>query len=157
MNLTVSRHTAFILKTLHEAGHEAYIVGGAVRDLLLAAQTNQLASSTTDYDFTTSARPEEIQTLFPEHFYENTFGTVSVTHDHLSQQMGLEVNPTATTEKPVDRKSQRLIDAAAATKLHISLQSNEDGGSASDTTKKSKLFPEYQITTFRSDEVYDDF
>lgn len=45
-----------ILKALNGAGFEAYIVGGAVRDLLLGLEPN-------DYDITTSARPEETISL----------------------------------------------------------------------------------------------
>jgi tRNA nucleotidyltransferase (CCA-adding enzyme) len=39
------------------AGHELYVVGGAVRDALLRR-------AVTDYDFATSATPEEVQALF---------------------------------------------------------------------------------------------
>lgn len=39
------------------AGHEIYVVGGAVRDALLGL-------SVADYDFATSATPEEVQRLF---------------------------------------------------------------------------------------------
>jgi tRNA nucleotidyltransferase (CCA-adding enzyme) len=60
-----------ILKTLHEARFEAFIVGGCVRDLLLDRPPK-------DWDITTSALPEEILSLFPDSFYENTFGTVGV-------------------------------------------------------------------------------
>ena len=31
-----------------------------------------------DWDLTTNATPEQIQELFPDSFYENTFGTVGV-------------------------------------------------------------------------------
>lgn len=31
-----------------------------------------------DWDVTTNAKPEDIQTIFPDHVYENTFGTVGV-------------------------------------------------------------------------------
>jgi poly(A) polymerase/tRNA nucleotidyltransferase (CCA-adding enzyme) len=59
------------LKSLTEAGFEAHIVGGCVRDLLLHREPK-------DWDITTDARPEEVQKLFPESFYENDFGTVGV-------------------------------------------------------------------------------
>ncbi|MEX1997337.1 MAG: CCA tRNA nucleotidyltransferase [Candidatus Andersenbacteria bacterium] len=60
-----------IITTLHQAGFEAYAVGGCVRDLLLHREPK-------DWDVTTKARPEEIQKLFPQHFYTNRFGTVTV-------------------------------------------------------------------------------
>jgi len=58
-------------KTLAEAGFEAYLVGGCVRDMLIGREPK-------DWDVTTNARPEEIQKLFPESVYENSFGTVGV-------------------------------------------------------------------------------
>lgn len=47
------------IETLEAAGHQAYLVGGCVRDRLLARQI-------VDYDITTSARPEEVQILFAQ-------------------------------------------------------------------------------------------
>lgn len=43
-----------VLRALNEAGYEAYIVGGAVRDLLRHVTPH-------DYDVTTSARPDDIR------------------------------------------------------------------------------------------------
>ena len=60
-----------VIDTLTKAGFEAYAVGGCVRDLLMGREPQ-------DWDVTTSANPEEIQKLFPKHFYANTFGTVTV-------------------------------------------------------------------------------
>ena len=56
---------------LTKADHEAYIVGGCVRDILRGEKPK-------DWDVTTSAKPEEILSLFPESFYENKFLTVTV-------------------------------------------------------------------------------
>lgn len=47
----------FIIKTLVENGHEAYIVGGCVRDSILKKKIN-------DWDMTTSAEPEKVVELF---------------------------------------------------------------------------------------------
>lgn len=68
---------AHIITTLQESGFEAYAVGGCVRDLLLGAARGELVEPN-DWDVTTNARPEKLQELFPESFYENTFGTVTV-------------------------------------------------------------------------------
>lgn len=59
------------LKALQEAGFEAFIVGGCVRDIILDR-------SPKDWDITTNALPEQIQALFPDSFYENAFGTVGI-------------------------------------------------------------------------------
>ncbi len=46
-----------VTRTLREAGHAAFIVGGAVRDLLLGKQPK-------DFDVATNATPEQVRTLF---------------------------------------------------------------------------------------------
>ncbi len=60
-----------ILKVLEDNGHRAYAVGGCVRDLLMGRPP-------TDWDVTTDASPERLQELFPDSFYDNAFGTVTV-------------------------------------------------------------------------------
>jgi len=55
-------------------GYQLYLVGGAVRDLLL----KKIA---TNWDFATNAKPEEILNLFPDGFYNNTFGTVGAKYE----------------------------------------------------------------------------
>lgn len=60
-----------ILETLNKNNYEAYLVGGCVRDILMNKTPK-------DWDITTKAKPEEIQAIFPESFYENDFGTVGV-------------------------------------------------------------------------------
>jgi tRNA nucleotidyltransferase (CCA-adding enzyme) len=52
-----------IAQTLHDAGHEAWYVGGAVRDVLLAA-AGRTVSRLGDFDIATSAVPAEVQALF---------------------------------------------------------------------------------------------
>ncbi len=56
---------------LHEAGFEAHVVGGCVRDYLLGKEPY-------DWDMATDALPEDIMRLFPDSVYENAFGTVGV-------------------------------------------------------------------------------
>ena len=70
-----------IIKKLQNSGFEGYAVGGCVRDLLLGKEPK-------DWDVTTNAKPEEIQKLFPEHVYENTFGTVAIKTPPLMKEAG---------------------------------------------------------------------
>ncbi len=72
-----------IVETIEAAGHEAWIVGGAVRDLLLDLPSY-------DWDVTTDATPELIVPLFKESFYDNEYGTVKVAGKHISEQFKLE-------------------------------------------------------------------
>jgi len=69
--MTIPKEVNLIMEKLIKKGHQAYIVGGCVRDLLLGQKPK-------DWDITTNARPEEIQRLFKKSFYENKFGTVTV-------------------------------------------------------------------------------
>ncbi|MCC6525808.1 MAG: polynucleotide adenylyltransferase PcnB [Polyangiaceae bacterium] len=46
-----------VIRRLTQNGHEAYLVGGCVRDLLLGRQPK-------DFDVATSAHPEDVRTLF---------------------------------------------------------------------------------------------
>lgn len=68
---TIPKEVRFIAATLQAAGFEAYLVGGCVRDHLMRIKPK-------DYDITTNATPDEIISLFPKTFYENTYGTVGV-------------------------------------------------------------------------------
>ncbi|PIQ73804.1 hypothetical protein COV58_00525 [Candidatus Roizmanbacteria bacterium CG11_big_fil_rev_8_21_14_0_20_36_8] len=57
------------------AGHKIYLVGGTVRGLIMNHKVS-------DWDFTTSAKPEEIMRIFPHSFYNNQFGTVGIPIEH---------------------------------------------------------------------------
>ncbi len=69
--MTIPKEVKTVIEGLEKAGFEAYIVGGCVRDLLLD-------NTPKDWDVTTNAKPEEIQKVFPDSFYENKFLTVTV-------------------------------------------------------------------------------
>ncbi|HUK23196.1 MAG TPA: CCA tRNA nucleotidyltransferase [Terriglobales bacterium] len=61
-----------IVRTLREHGHQAYLVGGCVRDLLLGREQ-------ADYDVATGATPEEVMRIFPETYAVGArFGVVLV-------------------------------------------------------------------------------
>lgn len=57
MKFKLPKNIDFVLNTLLESGHSAYIVGGCVRDLLCGKVPS-------DYDITTSALPEVTRSLF---------------------------------------------------------------------------------------------
>ena len=65
-------HAIRIIRTLREHGHQAYLVGGCVRDLLLEREP-------ADYDVTTDAKPSEVIGIFPETYAVGAqFGVVLV-------------------------------------------------------------------------------
>jgi len=53
----ISRHAVSVVERLQQAGYEAYVVGGCVRDLLLQLNPK-------DYDVATSATPEQVRAEF---------------------------------------------------------------------------------------------
>lgn len=57
----VDERAANVVRTLKAAGYEAYIVGGAVRDLLLGLRPK-------DFDVATNATPEQVKGLFRRAF-----------------------------------------------------------------------------------------
>ena len=69
---------AFVLKRLHDAGYQAYVVGGCVRDTLLGIAPK-------DWDVCTNALPHEMQRVFADcHVIETGLqhGTLTVMYDH---------------------------------------------------------------------------
>ena len=64
----------YVLSRLEEAGYDAYLVGGCVRDLLIGREVS-------DHDITTSALPHEVEAVFAGHRVIETgikHGTVTV-------------------------------------------------------------------------------
>lgn len=69
--MTLPKEIKETMSKLESAGFEAFAVGGCVRDLLLGKKPK-------DWDITTDAKPDQIQAIFLDSFYENKFGTVGV-------------------------------------------------------------------------------
>ncbi len=162
MKLNLPFESLFIIYMLKQAGFEAYIVGGAVRDLILKQEDVK------DFDFATSAKPQEIQEVFTNSFYENSFGTVSVTHENLLKQMlnqGWQLpkknlyKKLLYREKAIAKKDQKekIINLKEAKKIHASLK-NKASSSKKILENKAKKpnLPPFEITTFRSDGDYSD-
>jgi tRNA nucleotidyltransferase/poly(A) polymerase len=64
-----------ICRTLRGASHQAYLVGGCVRDILLGREP-------ADYDVATDAPPDRVQQLFPHSLAVGAqFGVIIVTED----------------------------------------------------------------------------
>ncbi len=86
-----------VVKTLTDAGFEAYIVGGAVRDLLLGVRPK-------DFDVATNATPQQVKGLFRRAFIiGRRFEIVHVVYGRGREHEVIEVStfralPTAATE-----------------------------------------------------------
>ena len=57
VEIKMPKGAEFIIQSLEKSGFEAYIVGGCVRDAVLGREPE-------DWDITTSARPEEVKSIF---------------------------------------------------------------------------------------------
>ncbi|MDO4477480.1 MAG: CCA tRNA nucleotidyltransferase [Lachnospiraceae bacterium] len=81
MKIEVPEKVKLIIDTLRRHGHEAYAVGGCVRDSVLGRTPN-------DWDITTSAKPEEVKAAFRRTIDTGIeHGTVTV----MLQKEGFEV------------------------------------------------------------------
>lgn len=101
-----------IINKLKKQGFEAFVVGGCVRDLL-NGQTPK------DWDITTSAKPEEIQKVFPKSFYENKFLTVTV-------QTGSEKPATKEVEITTYRSESKYTDKRHPDEVSFAKNIEED-------------------------------
>lgn len=77
-NIEIPENIKFVMEKLKEAGYEAYVVGGCVRDSLLGREPK-------DWDLTTNATPEKIKEVFKYHIIIDNngekHGTVTVRHN----------------------------------------------------------------------------
>lgn len=82
----VDHRAVDVVRTLKDAGFEAYIVGGAVRDLLLGLNPK-------DFDVATNATPEQVKGLFRRAFIiGKRFRIVHVVYGHGKESDVIEVS-----------------------------------------------------------------
>ena len=95
-----------IVRTLRDKGHQAYLVGGCVRDLLLRREP-------ADYDVATDALPQQVMRIFPETYAVGAqFGVVLVpSPGELRQSSNLA---SAGTSQPDPCHSEKRSDKQAA-------------------------------------------
>ncbi len=96
---SIPKEILYVTETLQKDNFEAYLVGGCVRDLVRGGKPK-------DWDITTNAKPEDIQKIFPETFYENEYGTVGVVQEDVSEPSlrVVEVTPYRLEEKYTDKR-----------------------------------------------------
>ncbi len=110
-SFTIPKEVSRITETLKNAGFEAYLVGGCVRDLFLERIPK-------DWDVTTNAKPEEIVALFEKTFYENDYGTVGVVNEKCEEESLkiVEVTPYRTEGKYTDNRRPDSVSFDATLK-----------------------------------------
>jgi tRNA nucleotidyltransferase/poly(A) polymerase len=118
-----------IVRTLRERGHQAYLVGGCVRDLLLGRQP-------ADFDVATDATPQEVMRIFPETWAVGAqFGVVLVP---------VSSNGALPTPEPAQ---------AAEANSSEPTPEERDLAHLSESKSQQKVI---EVATFRSDGLYSD-
>ncbi|MBX4192432.1 CCA tRNA nucleotidyltransferase [Candidatus Parcubacteria bacterium] len=102
-----------VVERLENAGFEAWVVGGCVRDLILGRKPK-------DWDVTTNATPEQIQAAFENTYYTNEFGTVGVVLD------GVEDESLKIVEVTPYRLEGKYSDARRPDNVTFSSNINDD-------------------------------
>ena len=81
MQPEISKDALKVLEVLVNAGYEAYIAGGAVRDAIMGKIPH-------DYDIATNARPEDVEKLFPKTIATGIkHGTVTVIYNKVGYEI----------------------------------------------------------------------
>ena len=81
VTIRIPKDAAEIIEKLEQAGYEAYVVGGCVRDSILGREPG-------DWDITTSASPEQVKAIFPRTIDTGIeHGTVTVMEHHVGYEV----------------------------------------------------------------------
>ncbi len=97
-----------VIARLREAGHQAYLVGGCVRDLLLGAEPK-------DFDVATDARPDRLMDLFPKSGRVGAHFGVVLVRDAFAQ-----------VEVATFRSDQDYTDGRRPTAVHFERDPRQD-------------------------------
>ena len=117
-----------IVRTLREEGHQAYLVGGCVRDLLLGREP-------TDYDVSTDATPDEVIRIFPETYA-------------VGAQFGVVLVPLPESESPIRADDEKQVPHRPKP---VRNDSPEEGTALGHIHKSC-----VEVATFRRDVGYSD-
>ncbi len=98
-------YIASFMDVFRKSGFQIYVVGGSIRDLLLGKVHK-------DWDFATSATPEEVLKLFPDGFYNNKFGTVGISQEIKGEKHVFEVTTFRTEGEYKDRRHPEKVSWA---------------------------------------------
>ncbi len=115
--------------------YQIFLVGGAVRDLILDRPI-------INWDFTTDAKPEEVMKLFPDAFYENSFGTVSIPVSEAGTSTIVEI--TTMRKEGLYEDSRHPIEVSWTNKLEEDLARRDFTINAMALDKDSEMTDPYQ-------------
>ena len=99
VHIAIPEKAEYIIRTIRNAGFEAYVVGGCVRDSILGREPE-------DWDITTSAKPEQVKALFPRTIDTGIqHGTVTV----MLEKEGFEVTTYRIDGKYEDNRHPKEV------------------------------------------------
>ncbi len=128
-NRNIPDYVTHVTSKLENAGFEAFLVGGCVRDLIMGRTPK-------DWDITTNAKPEQIISLFEKTIYENSFGTVAVC-------VPKEEDTQIVTQETFDKEGKLLT--------------RETGGSKDNNVTQETNYYILEVTPYRTEGKYSDF
>src|SRR5512133_3717330 len=127
-----------IIRTLRERGHEAYLVGGCVRDILLGRDP-------ADYDVSTDATPEQVMRIFPRTWA-------------VGAQFGVVLVPVGASGFSPAKPFPSRADTGGSAGLQPGENVSHDPGALApaDSDTLATQTHAIEVATFRSDGLYTD-
>jgi len=117
---SLKQHAIDIVRTLRAHGHQAYLVGGCVRDLLLGRKP-------ADYDVSTDATPAEVTRIFPRTYAVGAqFGVVLVPGDRAKDDTTAELGCGEVVEVATFRSDVGYSDGRHPDEVRFSKDPRED-------------------------------
>lgn len=130
---------AKIVDIFRKAGYSLYLVGGCVRNMLLDHPVK-------DWDLATDATPEQMLSLFPDAFYDNSFGTVGIPTDKDTEnQMVIEVTTFRTEQGYSDKRHPDTVSWGKTIEEDLARRDFTINAMALPLTKLSTI--NYQLST----------
>src|SRR5512141_983919 len=118
--MQAKRAATEIVRELRDRGHQAYLVGGCVRDLLLGREP-------ADYDVSTDATPAEVMRIFPDTYAVGAqFGVVLVPGDRSEDGSATEPGTGEVVEVATFRSDVGYSDGRHPDEVRFSKDPRED-------------------------------
>src|SRR6266403_987904 len=115
-----NKHAAEIVSTLRKQGHQAYLAGGCVRDLLLSREP-------ADYDVATNATPQQVMQIFPQTYaVGEQFGVVLVPQSQSDGATGAPARQGTTVEVATFRSDVGYSDGRHPDEVRFTKDPRED-------------------------------
>ena len=125
--LPVSRNAFEIVSSLQDNGFEAYIVGGAIRDLILGREPK-------DFDISTSATPEEVRAVFGRRHARIIGKRFRLVHVYMNGEL-FEVS-TFRQEPDAEEQECRKQGKLADLPEHLIVSDNNFGSAEDDVCRR---------------------